>query len=1127
MKQRKFDTILRRSLEIPILALSILVLLLLWEIHSIDVSLGRLNHSDQVIGADRELINSNLNMESGVREYLSTGREESLEPYTKAAGGIDAEFSVLNQLVQNQPAQSVQLATILSSFDKWRLLAERLIELRRTGRENGDYEPGAAADALQLVQLMNSIHGQHEAFTLAEARLRAGNAQRALGMSRLTAVTCGLLVIVGGSLMALFTRRQMQILRSDFQASLEVAEQHAESLREKAQLLDLAYDTIFVQTLEGTIRFWNHGAEEMYGYSKQQAIGQDSRTLLRTVFPEPLADIEEKLRRNGSWEGELRRTIQQGTTVTVASRWVTQRDKDGNICGVMEINSDITARKKREEESVEREFLLHLVAEVTDISLAVLSSERSYLYSNPAHSRARGLNPEAILGKQITQVMGSSYEQMSAQLEKAFAGEQVDFEMQIPKYRGTSGQATPAFYAATFKPLIRSGGATRVVAAFIDITHRKRAEEELRISNERFAGIVSMAMDAVITLDASQRIILFNPAAERAFGCSAEAAIGRALNCFIPPQIAEYRPAVKRVFGKPGTQGGTTYSHQMFRDLQTNFGRRADGTKFPLEATISQVTLAGERCYTVILRDIAQRKQAEEDLREKEERFHSMYEHAAVGFAQVALNDAFLMVNPALCSMLGYSETELLAKTPNYFTHIDDRAKEEALLESMLAGKRDFYEIEKRYVHRSGAMVWVNLSASLVRDALNEPLYRVSVVQDITGRKRAEDQLQQTQKMEAIGRLAGGVAHDFNNLLTIILGNSEVVLGGLSGSDPNRAQIQEIQSAGQTAADLTRRLLAFSRKQVIAKQIVDIKEVLSGMKSMLHRLLPEHIDMTVSCSLGSCTVEAQLTQIEQIVLNLVINARDAMPMGGALRIDLRNEEPTDAVHHDMPSEPGAWMMLTVSDSGTGMDAETIEHIFEPFFTTKPVGEGTGLGLTTIYAIVKQCGGAILVSSQPGLGSIFKISLPRSSEPVMAKRSVNFATDVSAGSETILLVDDSGPLRKLMHSSLTQKGYSVLEAADGVEALQISKNCDGPIDLLITDIVMPRMGGTELAEKIMQDRPDTAVVFTTGYADDMYDIPLRGSERITTIQKPFRIDMLLRTVRAVLSEEMLLKKKSDR
>jgi PAS domain S-box-containing protein len=1117
MEQRKFDSLLRSAVGIPVIALAVFAVLLLWEIQSLKSSLGKLDHSDQVISADNELMRLTVDMESGVRGYLSTGSDEFLQPYANAAPTIDPKFASLHQLVSGQGAQQIRLDTIQSCTDRWRLLAERAVHLHRTDTENGKFQPSTEANNLQLKQLMDLIRTQHEAFIATEMQLRDISARRARAYSRLALTTCAMLALMGGGILALFTRRQMRSLERNFKASLETLEAHAESLREKGQLLDLAYDAILVHNRDGTIRFWNHGAEDIYGYSRVQATGQTSQTLLHTVFPEPQADIQEKLLRDGRWEGELTRTVQDGTRVMVASRWTLWRDKDGQAFGAMEISSDITARKKSEEDLRERELLLRTVAEQTDIGLVVLREDRRYLYTNHAHAEILGLSIEQIVGKSLVEVMGDSYNKISAQLDKAFAGAQVDFETKGPTRSGTGDQNGARSYAITYKPLKRPGEGTRVIAVILDITERKQAEEALRTSQEHLSAIIRMAMDGVITLDATQHIILFNTAAERIFGCPASEAIGQSLDRFIPVQVRDDRANHGQDAGSTGKAALSTHHSEMFRGLNTNYGLRVNGQKFPLEATISQIALAGERLYTVILRDITQRKQAEEELIEKEQQFHSMFEHAAVGITQVDMDGAYIRVNPAMCEMLGYSEAELLSKTSESITHPLDWESERALLESMLSGGRDFYEVEKRYLHRSGATIWVSVTSSLVKDMTKRPLYRITVVQNITRRKRAEDQLQQAQKMEGIGRLAGGIAHDFNNLLTVILGNSELALAELPDNAPNRARFQEIQASGQTAAALTRQLLAFSRKQVIRKRVVDLKEIVVDMGQMLRRLLPEDIEIVIHCSQEACPVEADPNQLKQVLMNLVVNAGDAMPKGGNLTIDVRTVTLDDEVQQDAELERGPCEMLTVSDTGSGMDTDTVAHIFEPFFTTKPVGKGTGLGLSTLYGIVHQCGGTVLVSSKPGAGSTFRVCLPRSLEGIETKAAVGSILPILSGNETVLLVDDSAPLRKLMLELLSRQGYTVLEAADGILALEVSKNYPGIIHLLITDMVMPRMGGIELAKCIVQDRPDIALIFVTGYAAETCVMPHHPTGRTTIVEKPYKTATLLHAVRRMLDE----------
>ncbi len=451
----------------------------------------------------------------------------------------------------------------------------------------------------------------------------------------------------------------------------------------------------------------------------------------------------------------------------------------------------------------------------------------------------------------------------------------------------------------------------------------------------------------------------------------------------------------------------------------------------------------------------------------------------------------------------------------------DRSAVVEAVKQAIASADAKPFHNEYRVLWPDGTVRWVASHGRLcfVEKGDQQTATRlIGVNMDITERKQAEEHLLQAQKMEAVGRLAGGVAHDFNTLLSLILGYSELALAELPKNDPSRARFEQIEKSAQTGATLTRQLLAFSRKRPIAPQVVDLRDVVSGLEPMLRRLLPEDIEIVAHCAREACPVNADPSQLQQVLLNLGVNAGQAMPKGGKLTIEVKPVQFDGPVQMNASMAPGPYEMLAVSDTGGGMDNETIAHIFEPFFTTKSEGEGTGLGLATVYGIVKQSGGEVLVSSKPGSGSIFSVYLPRSQGGLTiatAKRNLPRVT----GSETILLVDDSRPLRELTSEVLSRQGYLVLEAADGVSALEISRTYTGVIHLLITDIVMPRMRGTELAEHILKERPETALVFLSGYAEaedkDALSRRLQGS--IITLEKPCSSDTLLQNIRRVLDQ----------
>ena len=392
-----------------------------------------------------------------------------------------------------------------------------------------------------------------------------------------------------------------------------------------------------------------------------------------------------------------------------------------------------------------------------------------------------------------------------------------------------------------------------------------------------------------------------------------------------------------------------------------------------------------------------------------------------------------------------------------------------------------------------------------------------ATVRDITERKKLEDQFRQAQKMEAIGVLAGGVAHDFNNLLTVILGNAQLALMNIIKDESFRKEIQEIEKAGKKASSLTRQLLAFSRKQIIKPKILDINEVINETEKMLKRMIGEDIEFLTVLEPDLRKVYTDPGQIDQVVMNLVVNARDAMPRGGNLTIETANVELDETYFQsrNTESKPGPYVMLAVTDNGIGMDDETLSRIFDPFFTTKEIGRGTGLGLSTVYGIVRQNKGYCWVYSKPGKGTTFKIYFPRVAEDMAAvKKQEDFSFEIS-GSETVLIVEDNEALRNLAKKVLRNYGYAILEAENGEKALNIGETHEGPIHLLLTDVVMPGMSGSDLSEKLQSIRPETRVIYTSGYSDNA--IVRHGILRqgINFIEKPFSPKSLGKKVRQVL------------
>jgi len=500
-------------------------------------------------------------------------------------------------------------------------------------------------------------------------------------------------------------------------------------------------------------------------------------------------------------------------------------------------------------------------------------------------------------------------------------------------------------------------------------------------------------------------------------------------------------------------------------------------------------------------------KQTEVALRESEQRFRTLFEHAADGTFIATRDGKYVEVNARGLEMSGYTREELLGLRILDFVAPTDRERVAAETENVLSGRRSFGEWH--FLRKDGSTFEGEVSARLLPDGR-----LLATVRDLTERRRLEAQFLQAQKLEGIGRLAGGVAHDFNNLLTIIGGHAQMALDEAPASHPLAESLDEILSAARRASGLTRQLLAFSRRQIIEAKDLDINEVVRDFEKMLRRLIGEDVELVLSLGSELGLFHADRSQIEQVLLNLAVNARDAMPLGGKLVIEtsLFNADSEFSEAH-LAVVPGPYVMLSVRDNGVGMSKEVQGHLFEPFFTTKEPGKGTGLGLSTVYGIIKQSGGSILVYSEPGLGTVFRMLFPVATGSALAEPVPVPVTDQS-GTETILLVEDEPSVRKYVSQVLRRRGYVVLEAANGKEGLELAARTDGPIDLLLTDLVMPEMGGAELAARFRGDSArNTPVLCVSGYTDLLWR---PEDPNVSFLQKPFSISDLLTRIRELLA-----------
>jgi PAS domain S-box-containing protein len=552
---------------------------------------------------------------------------------------------------------------------------------------------------------------------------------------------------------------------------------------------------------------------------------------------------------------------------------------------------------------------------------------------------------------------------------------------------------------------------------------------------------------------------------------------------------------------------------------QVSLSRR-DGARIPLEMAVTLMPQGGVVC---VARDISDRLKAERAHLETEAKYKVFIEQvAAVSYiAEVGFHGKWHYVSPQVEAIFGYMPEEWLAGSENWTRLVvdEDHPLIEAAEENCMRAKR--FQAEYRLRRKDGRIIWVSDNAVLVPGSESHPLME-GIIVDITERRVLEDQLQQARRMEAVGRLAGGVAHDFNNLLTIIKGYVELALNRVGGQSELRGNIQQIADAAERAVTLVRQLLAFSRKQVLKPKVLDLNAVVLNMDKMVRRLINENIEMRTSVEKNLGAVKADPGQIEQVILNLIVNARDAMPDGGKLWIETRNVELDSGVANDQASiKPGLYIMLSVRDTGVGISAETLPHIFEPFFTTKESSRGTGLGLSTVYGIIKQSGGHIGVTSELGKGTTFKVYLPRVEEAAQQPQKAEWAKPATGGGgETILLVEDEPAVRELARTVLSEQGYTVIEAQNSEDAVRLAGRHRSEIHLLLTDVVMPGMSGRDLAKHLTALHPYLRVLYMSGYTHNVIGENGTLEEGLSFLQKPFSPKALTLRVRDTLDRPVV-------
>ena len=644
-----------------------------------------------------------------------------------------------------------------------------------------------------------------------------------------------------------------------------------------------------------------------------------------------------------------------------------------------------------------------------------------------------------------------------------------------------------------------------------DITARKQGEASLRESQQHLAGIIASAMDSIITLDEEERIVLFNAAAAKMFRCSEAEAVGQSIERFIPQRFHAAHSGHIRAFGEMGV------TNRDMASLQPISALRSDGEEFEIEASISQTESGGKKIFTVIMRDVSMRKQSEDALRRSEERFSKAFRNNPLAITiSTEVQGRYLDVNEAFLDLLGYQRKDVIGRTAaevDFWAEPLDRGE-------MIRQLREEHVVAKRQMRYRTAKGQIR-EAEVWAESIELEGQRcvLAITRDVTEMMQLEAQLRQAQKMEAVGRLAGGIAHDFNNILGIIIGYSDMSLGLIAPENPLNRYVSETKKAAKRAALLTKQLLAFSRKQVIFPRILDLNEVVRNATEMFLRLVGDDVSVEFRPHAPLSSIKADPGQIEQALMNLVVNARDAMPTGGRIIIETGEAElDEDYVSLHRGSRAGQYVVLAISDTGCGMDETIRLQIFEPFFTTKGVGHGTGLGLSTVYGIVKQSEGNILVYSELGKGTTFKIYFPRVGEKAEAFMLSKREVAPRGQSETILVVEDDKTLRELTATLLRDGGYRVIEAKDGENALRLMATSETEIDLLLTDVIMPEKSGPELVKQVEKEHPRTRFVFMSGYSDDMVKRHGLSMQEDKFLEKPFTKRSLLVKVYSALHGE---------
>lgn len=986
-------------------------------------------------------------------------------------------------------------------------------------------------------------------------------------------------------------------------------------------------EMVWTANSAGSIEYRNQRCVEYSGVVDRDAFGDAWLAMLHPEDQETtISQWQRAVSVGEPFEAEYRLRRYDGVYRWHVARAVPQRDRTGQILRWVGTCTDVDDAKMARRASAETHALLASVLQSIGDALVTIDLDGKILTWNAAAERLFGYSESAVIGQSITFLSRAEDRGLTQyRVERSRLGEQ------IPPYEAVRLRSDGQLVRVVVTPsVVRSpdGTVIALAATYQDVTDRRAVLE----ARTRLAAIVESCSDAVVAESLDGTITDWNAAAERLFGYRASEAVGQSISILVPPE----RKTEAEAFQYRAFQNERIEPHETVRLTKTGHRVEVSLSVSPILDADGVVIGAAN-----IAQDISARKRADADLRRSEELFRGAFEDTNVPMVVTDMDNRFVRVNAAFAAFFGYTEEEMLSLDLAAITHPDDMAESLAQREELMSFRATHFTMEKRYLHRSGKVLWGRTNVSLVRDADGRPVRYVGQVQDITKRKQAEEtlriretaieaisqgivltdptipdnpivyaspsfermtgyspeeargrncrflqgketnpdaiarlrratldgravtvellnyrkdgsafwnalsvspvrdsqgklthfvgvltdvterrrleeQYRQIQKMDAIGQLAGGVAHDFNNLLTVINGYSEILLDTLPPDDLSRESLVEILKAGERSAELTQQMLTFSRQQVLDPRVIELNRVVAETEKMLRRLIGADVRLAVCTEPSLWPTRADPGQIGQVLMNLAVNARDAMPRGGCLTIETQNVTlDADYVWSHPDARQGDHVVIAVSDSGVGMSPEVQTRIFEPFFTTKEAGKGTGLGLATVYGIVKQSGGHIAVYSELGKGTTFKVYLPRAeSTDEVSLLSVGI-TAAPRGHETILLVEDDEGVRRFSRRALEGSGYCVLEAANGEEAEVIAAAHHGAIHLIVTDVILPGGAGPEMAERISGRRAEVKRLFVSGYTSEAAVRHGMLEKGVHFLQKPFSPSSLVHKVREVL------------